>query len=315
MLTMEWVRRFSLVEGERGWTRLKKSKFPLLAARAYPDCNLPELELVAEWNTWLFIFDDQCDETALGKDSQGLGRLNDRFMEIVGGAVPSVEQDPALCQGLHDLIERLRKVMDKQWMARFAKSVGEYLESTVWESTNRRNGRTPSLSEYVLMRPYTGGLYTDIDLIEFAHREEIRRDTEAGLQVIAPVRLPLHIRERADIKALALKTNNVVCWTNDPVSLLKEKGYFGDVHNLVEVLRKETGVDGDVALKKVVELTNGEVVDFLRIKNELTPVGESADAVKTYIAILEAWMRGNLDWSFETHRYTPEVNPNLSCQA
>jgi hypothetical protein len=64
------------------------------------------------------------------------------------------------------------------------------------------------------MRPHTGGLYTDIELIEL---------TEG-------ITLPLIVRQHPHLQRLVLITNNVVCWSNDIISLQKERAHR-DMHN------------------------------------------------------------------------------------
>src|SRR5262245_20905667 len=95
---VEWVQQFELVIGETALKRFKAAKFAWLAARAYPTAPLEELLVVADWNVWLFIHDDQCDEASIGKQPARLEQLYERLCGILCGDVPSAT-DTALAHG------------------------------------------------------------------------------------------------------------------------------------------------------------------------------------------------------------------------
>lgn len=69
---MEWAQQFNLLTSAAALERFKKGKFALLTARAFPVDNLEALLPIADLNTWLFLFDDQCDETLEGKTAAHL---------------------------------------------------------------------------------------------------------------------------------------------------------------------------------------------------------------------------------------------------
>ncbi|CAG1021413.1 partial Germacrene A synthase, partial [Patescibacteria group bacterium] len=79
--TLDWVQQFNLVADDRAWYRLKKSQFHRLAARAYPTTSLERLAIIADWNIWLFILDDQCDEWGIGKHPEQHAILHNRCLE------------------------------------------------------------------------------------------------------------------------------------------------------------------------------------------------------------------------------------------
>ncbi len=285
--TLAWVRRFGLVS-EAAFLRLKASRFGYLAARAYPDAGEEELKLVCDWNTWLFIRDDQCDETGVGKDPQKLAALHRRWLGLLmERTCPG--KDDALGLALLDLWQRLRARSSLAWQARFIASVAEYFESSVWEAQNRALGTCPDLASYVKMRPFTGGLYTDLELIE----------------VVEHILLPLEIRCHPVLQRLARLTNDVVCWSNDVFSLSKESAQ-GDVHNLVVVLARQHSLEIQEAVEWAAQMCNAQVKRFLALEKRLPDFPSPyAEAVAKYLDVLRAWMRGNLDWSLESARYHP----------
>lgn len=294
--TLDWVRELLLVTTDPEYERLCASKFGWLAARAYPNAPLDRLTIVSDWNTWLFCMDDQCDERGIGKRPERLAVLHGKCLEVLSGKRPPAglndrpgRIDAALLYALHDLRKRMQAIMPRAWMARFIESAAEYFESAEWEAENRARGIWPDPGTYMRMRPYTGGLYTDIELIEL---------TEG-------IALPLAVRKHPSVQRLTLITNNVVCWSNDIISLPKERAH-DDRHNLVLILSRHYGLSFQAALNRVARLTKAQVQRFLALQQRLPTFGGKADAdVQCFVAVLRAWMRGNLDWSYESGRYRP----------
>ncbi|MCP5243240.1 MAG: hypothetical protein H6940_07395 [Burkholderiales bacterium] len=289
--TLEWVRHFRLVANEKAFKRLQLSKFGRLAARAYPNAAQDRLEIISDWNTWLFVIDDQCDESGLGKHPDRLSALHSRCIEILSG-YSTKPNDIPLIHALHDIYCRLQPLSSKSWMLRFAKSAAEYFEATFWEAQNRYLNRWPDTDSYMLMRPFSGGLLTDIELIEIAENIDI----------------PCTARAHPCLMKLASLTNNVVCWSNDIISLKKEKAH-GDMHNLVLVMQHELNISLQEAVNMVKNLVDDQIRQFQALEKELPRFTDVPDqVVKKYIAVLRSWMRGNLDWAYESKRYEAEQN-------
>jgi len=303
--TLAWAERHALVTDARALERLRASKFGWLAARAYPHAPLDRLALVSDWNTWLFMIDDQCDEHGIGKRPQRLTTLHANCLQVLAGNKPE-PPDPATAQfprherrcgeerpdlpllrALDDLRERLQALVACDWMARFVYSVSEYFESCVWEAENRAHDRWPDPATYIRMRPYTGGLYTDIELIEPAER----------------ITLPLAVRKHPHLQRLTLITNNVVCWSNDIISLHKEHAHH-DRHNLALIFHRHYGLTIQEAVNRVAKLTEVQMRHFIALESRMPGFGAGLDAgVRRFVAVLRAWMRGNLDWSYDSGRY------------
>ncbi|SER09932.1 hypothetical protein SAMN05421690_100866 [Nitrosomonas sp. Nm51] len=289
--TLEWVKHFRLVTNEKAFEHLQLSKFGWLSARAYPNAALNRLEIISDWNTWLFIIDDQCDESGLGKRPDRLSALHNRCIEILTG-YSTKSNDIPLIHALHDIYCRLQPFSSKSWMLRFAKSAAEYFEATLWEAQNRHLNRWPDTDSYMLMRPFSGRLLTDIELIEIAENIEI----------------PCTARAHPCLIKLASLTNNVVCWSNDIISLNKEKAH-GDMHNLVLVMQHELNISLQEALNLVKKLVDAQIQQFQTFEKRLPRFSDVPNhVVKKYVAVLRAWMRGNLDWAYESRRYNVQQN-------
>ncbi len=307
--TLAWARRFGLAKDEAGFERVRASKFARLVARAYPRAPRDELAIAADWNTWLFLLDDECDEAGIGKRPDRLAALHDRCLEVLSGqaldrlSVPLRPRpgraDVSLLRALHELRWRMQERMPQSWIDRFTVSVAEYFEAAVWEAGNRERGEWPNSVTYIRMRPYTGALYTVLDLIELSEGAT----------------LPLVVRKHPVYQALMLITNNVVCWYNDLFSIPKERAH-GDMHNLALILQHQEDISLQEAVDGVAALAKQEIERFIAIERDLPSFGVEADGlVRRFVAGLCAWMRGNLDWSYESGRYHATETVELAVPA
>jgi hypothetical protein len=94
-----------------------------------------------------------------------------------------------------------------------------------------------------------------------------------------------------------------VAWFNDIVSLEKELR-VGDVHNLVIVLRQEYHLSVQEAVAQAARLFNARMREYVELERRLPSLGVESDArLQRYLAGLRCWVRGNMDWSYESARY------------
>lgn len=281
-----WARRLHLQHREAAYRRLNRLQYGMLMAQAYPSASLEGLQLVADWSTWLFLLDDQCDEAGIGREPEQMARLHAQFLAVLYGTPPAPHADP-LAHGLWDIYLRLRNQKDTEWIQRFRESVRMYFEANVWEATNRRSGRTPDVVTYCTMRPFTSAVYPCLMLIEVTENLDI----------------PAEILQHPSVQRLGLMTNNVISWANDLVSCEKERQQ-GDVHNLVLVIAHEYRISLAAAMDKVVALHDAEVRAFMALAWHLPTITPEIDAdLERYITGMRFWMRANLDWSMAAARY------------
>ncbi len=128
-----------------------------------------------------------------------------------------------------------------EWRKRFLCSVDDYFASCIWEAENRVANRVPDVATYIRMRPFAGALNTDIELIELCEH----------------IYLPAAVYAHPAVQSLTLMCNNTVCWSNDIISLEKER-QSGDMHNLVIAVRSERQCSWQAAVDYVTELHNIE---------------------------------------------------------
>lgn len=77
-----------------------------LAAALHPHASRAGLRLTADWYSLMFLHDDRCDSSGVGKDPVRLQGLTERLLSIFQGSPPRPDDEP-LAQALGDLRGRL----------------------------------------------------------------------------------------------------------------------------------------------------------------------------------------------------------------
>lgn len=289
--TVEWVRRFDLLPNERAYRFFAASGLGYLVARNHPESEPSDLQLMSDWYAWLFLRDDKGDASAVGRQPERLSAADNRLLDILEGANAD-ESDEPLAHALLDLRVRLQEYLYRYdltdvWMRRLVRAVREHLEATLWEAANRARATVPDIESYIRMRPLTGGLSIVTELIE----------------IIEGYHLPAEVREHAAVRRLSGASHNIACWANDIISLAKELR-CGEVNNLVVVLSNEFDLTLQEAVDRAARMHDAEVQVFVQTAAQLPSFGPAVDEILArYVSVLQARMRGILDWSYQSERY------------
>jgi hypothetical protein len=295
--TEAWVRRMHLVRSAEAARHFDAIGAGGLAARVYGDAATAEKQkVVTDWLSWLFVFDDQVDEGNVGQRPERLATLLD-VMLLATDAAPPVANLP-LATALADLWRRIQPRMPQAWCHRFLQHVAEYFHGAHWEAKNRAAGRVPTPVEYPAMRRTAGAMMPTFDLIEFVHDLD----------------LPVQLRVHPLYLDLVTTAADVVCWTDDLVTVEKEMAR-GDVHNLVIVLAHYENCSVEAASRRVHGMLTERVDAFLDAERRLFDSFDAFGFSRTqraqaerWVHGLRTWMRGHLDWGTETPRYQkPEI--------
>ncbi|HEX9034088.1 MAG TPA: hypothetical protein VF834_19785 [Streptosporangiaceae bacterium] len=282
---VEWARRCGLPRDDAEVARLTQAQVGRLAARTAPRASAVALEFLADWQMWLFLFDDQfCDESATGLDLARLSEVITAFVGVLDGASGDGRAEP-FTAALAGLMRRLAGLATGQQVFRFVSAVRGYLLAQFWEAGHRAADRPAGLAEYQAMRRHSGAVPTCMALTDLADGYE------------------LAAREfcRADVRALADMAVNVTCWANDILSYPKESERSLRVHSLPAVIAAERHLPMAEALADAAALHDDEVTRYLEAE---FPVRRSASPeLICYLDGLRSWMGGNYLWSLETGRY------------
>ncbi|BAZ67068.1 MAG: terpene synthase [Pelatocladus maniniholoensis HA4357-MV3] len=283
---LEWVLRFNLLANESSYERFSKSKFFLLSAAAFPECELEELKVVNDWVTWLFIWDDVCDMSALGKKPELIEFFHNRFLEVLKGAEVT-SNDISFSYALDNIQQRILEKGTKRWFDYFVHAVENYFTGCILEAENRSQGIVPNVDIYTSIHMLSGAMESSMEFIEFCNH----------------LIIPDVLRANDILRKLTNLTNKIVCWCNDIFSASREMA-SGDVHNLVLVLHYQQNLSLEQAMKRAVEMHNQEIQKMIDLEDFLPSFGEELDSeITKYISGLHSWISGNLDWSLRSGRY------------
>ena len=283
---VDWACRFKLPGDEDEESRLAQTKVGRLAARTTPRAGRAGLELLADWQMWLFLFDDRfSDESSSGADLIRLTKLVTAFMLVLDNPSESAYRGGPFSSALGDIIDRLLRMASGPQAARFITCVRGYFLAQFWEAANRAEDRPAGLAEYAAMRRHSGAVPTCMALIDVADGFELPRG-----EFWQP-----EVRNLSDIAV------NVTCWANDILSFPKEAARSLKVHSLPAVLAAERQIDLAEALAVATAMHDAEVQRYLRAEACLRPA--ASPALAWYLDGLRSWMSGNYYWSLETGRY------------
>jgi len=171
---VEWACEFDLPQDAAEVGRIDATKVGSLAARTAPRASLHALEFLADWQVWLFLFDDKySDESATGADLARLSRLITAFMLVLDNG--SEASDPAIrfSVALGDLMDRLAAMATDAQASRFVSAVRGYFLAQFWEAAHRADDRPADLAEYAAMRRHSGAVPTCMALIDVADGFEL----------------------------------------------------------------------------------------------------------------------------------------------
>jgi hypothetical protein len=281
----QWMQARCYLRTEAALERFKAGKFAWTTGRAHPDASFESVLIVATYMSWLFLVDDLCDEAALGREPERLKAQHQELIAHMKNPRPLGGDDSPLVAGLAEIWARMRLRAAPGWTERFIRTFEDYTQGCQWEAENRAQNRVPSLAEYVERRRQTSALYVFFDLIELAE------------QVVLPAEVHAQLHE------LKARANDGVAWFNDIISLEKEVR-VGDVHNLIIVLQHEDGLSEQAAVDLAARLFNARIREYVELEQRLPSFGIEIDVpLQRYLRSLRAWIRGNMDWSYETGRY------------
>jgi hypothetical protein len=281
----QWMQARRYFRTEAQLERFKSARFAWLTGRVHPDASFDDVLLVATYMSWLFLVDDLYDEAEMGRYPERLKAQLGEIIDRMKHPRPLQGDESPVMVGLAELWERLRQRGTSRWARRFIQTFEGYAYACHWEAENRASHRVPPLAEYMEFRRHTSALYQFFSLVE----------------LVEGVTLTQEILEY--VHALEVRADDGVSWVNDMLSLDKEVR-AGDVHNLVIVLQHEYGLSPQGAMDHAARLYNQRMREYVELERGLPSYGLETDvALQRYLKGLRCWVRGNLDWSYESGRY------------
>lgn len=280
-----WMDDFGYLPTEKAHRRFAAGKFATVTARAHPYASYDDVLLVATYMSWLFMLDDLCDEAELGRNPAQLRAIHNNIIDAM--RMPRRASSDPIIDGLLDVWERMTAKASPGWTMRFIQTFQDYSLGCQWEAQNRAGNIIPTLEDYIYMRRKTSALDIFFDLIELADN----------------IKLPQQVLQTEHVRQLKTMANDGVAWFNDIVSLDKEIR-TGDFHNLVLVLQHNDGLTLQRAIDMAGEMFTARMSAYVEAEARRPRYDTRTEAeLERYLTGLRCWVRGNIDWSFETGRY------------
>ncbi|RIV36109.1 terpene synthase family protein [Micromonospora radicis] len=287
---VDWLPQAGLPLDDPARARLAGARFARYAGRLYPDATAADLRVLSALFTWFFLVDDACD---------GPGRLDlDEISALRDGALALLRDDaPGQPRaGLAGPLRRLlatawrepQRRMPAHWRLRFADAVAQHLDGTWQEAANKSGGHLPGVAEYVVLRRATSAANVAYPLVEFVH----------GRALPDPVYHHPLLRRLRDLG------NDLLSWYNDLASLERDATTSGG-HNLVLAVAAERRVPLPDAVESVARRWHRSMRRFVALRATVPSFGPALDeAVTAHLDGVTHAVRGTIDWTLESARYT-----------
>ena len=289
---MAWVRRFGLATDEAEADRLAATNAGELGARVTADAlDVEHAQFAVDSLLWLFAFDDAfCDEGLHSHDPGAMVALATDLLRTAETARP--RSDLPHMTALADLRRRIDAGLGSPVQAsRWVHALHSYLLYQVWEAAHRSARTIPELDQYLIARIYNGAMPVCI----------------ASLEISGGYEAPGHQIQTPAVRALGEMCCAMVSYDNDIISHWKESLRSGDGINLIDILARHHELTLDQAQTEAVALRDRVLGQYLRLREQTQ--SRVTEDTRRYIRGLDAWIRGNIDWGMNSHRYRNPTDP------
>ncbi|MFJ9737803.1 germacradienol/geosmin synthase Cyc2 [Streptomyces sp. NPDC101166] len=296
---VEWSRRMGVLsEGVWDEDKLASCDLALCSAGLDPDATPEALDLSAAWLAFGTYGDDYYPLVYGHRRDLAAARLTTARLSAcmpVEGDAPAVVPVNAMERALIDLWGRTTAEMDAEQRRTLRGAVDAMTESWVWELSNQLQNRVPDPVDYLEMRRATFGSDLTLSLCRMGHGP-----------AVAP-----EIYRSGPVRSLENAAIDYACLVNDVFSYQKEIEYEGEIHNAILVVQNFFGCDYPTALGVVHDLMTQRMRQFEHVVEHELPVlyddfdlpAEGRAAMDGYVADLENWLAGILNWHREVDRY------------
>jgi hypothetical protein len=300
---LSWVRRHGLVRSGMAERRFRHARFGEFIRWVYPLSD--NLELAGEWNTWLFMFDDQFDDGPIGRQPERVASILHELMCVLSPTLESVpDARSSIGAALADLWPRMAASMSRSWRARFITHLHDYFHAYRQETDNRHRGVVPDLAGYLALRRGSGGVPTSLDLLE----------------VCGGRGLPAAVTGSLEYHRVVQAASDLICWTNDIISVNKERAR-GELNNLVVVLHHAGSGAWPDCLREACDMVAARWRDFLACHDVVLSMrvshgvdGSDWEFVEHCLLAMKYWIVGSLRWHLDSPRYH-DIDPTAPGQS
>jgi len=170
----------------------------------------------------------------------------------------------------------------------FIDAFDHYLDATVTEAEHRERGTILGLKDFIESR--RGNSAVDVVF--------------SVAECLLAIDLQPEVFNHPTVLTLRRLAGNMAFTTNDICSYNKEQAAGHGANNLITVIKEERGIGLQEAFDVAGQFFESDVKEFLECKGRLPSWDSEVDeAVSRYVAALETWVSGNLEWSLNSPRY------------
>ncbi|MFF3330938.1 germacradienol/geosmin synthase Cyc2 [Streptomyces sp. NPDC002888] len=293
-----WMHRTGMLE-EGVWDedKLAAADLPLCSAGLDPDATPEALDLSSHWLAWGTYGDDYYPLVFGARRDLAAARLTTARLSAcmpVDGEETVVPVN-GMERGLIDLWARTTAEMTPDQRRTLRDSVDVMTESWVWEVSNQIQNRVPDPVDYLEMRRATFGSDLTLSLCRMGQGPAI----------------PPEVYRSGPVRSLENAAIDYACLVNDVFSYQKEIEYEGEIHNAILVVQNFFGCDYPTALGIIHDLMTQRMQQFEHVIAHELPIlyedfelsDEARDAMRHYVADLQNWLAGILNWHRTVDRY------------
>ncbi|KAK7037257.1 hypothetical protein VNI00_011248 [Paramarasmius palmivorus] len=293
-----WISHYNrLAFGPMMTAFLENCEFELSSSYTYPQLDKEGLRATMDWVNILWYVDEVTD-TETGENA-GI------TAEVVCRALQESDYDDGttLCHLIADFRDNHLSRAGPETARRFLDHCKQTFSAFSKEAELRERSEVLSIRDYLTLRKETSGVRTCFDLSE----------------CLMGVDLPEAIYNMDSFRKGYEASMDLVCLANDLYSYNMEqsKGHSGA--NAMTVVMKAKMIGLQEASDYIGNLCENLLSEFQGSQREMEALAreageDEADILRDAIRVLEAyghWVRGNVEWSFETERYFGKENKNI----
>lgn len=252
-----------------------------LCLAAWPTASGVELDLATRWALWTWIVDDAFDTDMLDESRQAVGEFALSLLLVACGSTQPGAADHPTLRALADLAADTQALMPAFWWQRYLTHLEDWVHAASTKLLDFvQPRRTPTLREYLTIRPPDGGMLLAAMWTELAER------------VVTPDwHDPL-------VQSLLRAFSTVGCLTND---LADSGDPFGPVCALVAAESL-----GPVAARELVaEQLLAEQQRFWWLYSAVRSGGFTSADTSRFALALDRFRHALADWTADSSRYQP----------
>ncbi|KAK3292633.1 isoprenoid synthase domain-containing protein [Chaetomium fimeti] len=276
-----------IIENERALAKIRAVDIALFASGWVPDAPYADLETVAFYCVWLFLWDDAIDGGGAGIE----GRGDKAAAEYCRQSIVFVEHSLGL--GEPGAPAPVAPTKARGWVLRAGGEEGvfghlkEYMGACVTEYRWRLSGRVPSVGEFYSWRLGTSSVDAALDLT----------------RIINGIVLPRETLESKELAVMSRCVNKLLILINELFSLKKElkDGAFG---NLIPITMRAMDSDLDGATQSLIQDIHKCVRDFDNNASVLQKDGVMEEEhLRRLVGAYQAVDTSTLNFSIHSPRY------------